>query len=134
MTEAYFDDSGTHADSAVTVMGGLIGSTEQWGVFKERWSEKLGRPLFGKPSLKAFHLSHCAAHDGEFRGYSEAEVDAVTHDFRQIIIDADLIGTASVVDKMAWDQLIVNPIRDVVGDALQPCFVDCIDQAILYGR
>ena len=28
---AYFDDSGTHAGSAVIVLGGLIGTDGQWG-------------------------------------------------------------------------------------------------------
>jgi hypothetical protein len=31
---AYFDDAGTHDDSDVTVMGGLIGSVDQWERFE----------------------------------------------------------------------------------------------------
>src|SRR6516162_3543605 len=134
MIRAYFDDSGTHDNSAVTVMGGLIGSIPQWELFERRWAEKLANPLPGKPPLKEFHLSPCAARDGEFQGYSDAEADAITYDFRQIIIGADLIGTASVVDKIAWDELIVGPARNVLGEALCPCFVHCIDQAMLAAR
>jgi hypothetical protein len=59
MIRAYFDDSGTHHRySAVTAMGGLLGSITQWEEFETRWAAKLAHPLPGKPRLKAFHLSH----------------------------------------------------------------------------
>ncbi len=30
MLKAYFDDAGTHASAPVVVMGGLVGTVEQW--------------------------------------------------------------------------------------------------------
>jgi hypothetical protein len=53
----YFDDSGTHANSSVVVIGGLIGTTEQWKIFNRGWAALLDMPRPGKPSLKLFHLS-----------------------------------------------------------------------------
>jgi hypothetical protein len=32
------------------------------------------------------------------------------------------------VDKRAWDELIVSPLRDVRGDALAPCFEKCVEE------
>lgn len=130
MLKAYFDDSGTHAESTVTVVGGLVGTEAQWTQFRQQWAEKLEHPLPGKPRLRMFHLSACKAGAGEFAGYSLAERDAVTHDFRQIIIAANLIGTASAVERRAWDELVVGPLRAELGDALAPCAEHAISETV----
>jgi hypothetical protein len=89
MLRAYFDDAGTHQNSNVVVIGGLIGTEAQWERFERAWAAKLADPLpdAGKPPLRMFHLSGCAGRwpGSEFADYSDAEQDAVSHDFRQII-------------------------------------------------
>jgi hypothetical protein len=131
---AYFDDSGTHADSDVVVMGGLIGNVVQWENFERHWTQKLRCPLPNKPPLKRFHLSACNAREGEFATYSYAEQDAVIHDFRKIIIDANLTSTASAIDRKAWDELVVGPYREVLGDPLPICFLHCIDEIVRFAE
>lgn len=128
--KGFFDDSGTHDDSDVVVIGGLIGTVGQWEQFETAWAAKLAAPLPGKPALKMFHLSHCAAGDGEFKSYSGPERDAVTHDFRKIIIDAKLTSIASAIDRKAWDELVVGPYRQVLGDAVDICAENCISETI----
>lgn len=127
---AYFDDSGTHASSVIAVMGGLIGTIEQWEFFERAWAKKLACPLPGKSPLKMFHLSHCNAGDHEFLGYTRAEQDAVIHDFRKIIIDARLTSLATAVDRRAWDELIVGPLRKVLGTPLSACFTECLMETV----
>jgi hypothetical protein len=70
---AFFDDSGTHASAPVIVMGGLLGTEQQWDVFADAWNALLAHPLPGKPPLSRFHLSPCRAGADEFRDYSLAE-------------------------------------------------------------
>jgi hypothetical protein len=130
MLRAYFDDSGTHASSDVAVMGGLIGTVAQWERFEIEWAAKLKNPQPGKPPLKMFHLSACNARDGEFESYNRAEQDLLIRELRQIIIDARLTSVAMAVDKKAWDELIVGPLREVLGDALSPCFENCISEVV----
>jgi hypothetical protein len=130
MLRAYFDDSGTHPGSPVTVVGGLMGTVDQWTFFEPRWLEKLKNPLPGKPRLRQFHLSHCRARDGEFREYSEPESDWVTREFREIIASSGLISTASAVNNLAWSELVVGPVRKRMETPLVQCFVNCIDEAI----
>jgi hypothetical protein len=128
--KGFFDDSGTHDDSDVVVIGGLIGTVGQWEQFEMGWAAKLAAPLPGKPPLRMFHLSHCAAADGEFKGYSEPERDAVTHDFRKIIIDAKLMSVASAIDRKAWDELVTGPYRQVLGEAVDICAENCVTETI----
>jgi hypothetical protein len=132
MLRAYFDDSGTHDDSEVVVVGGLVGSVEQWTAFEQAWAARLADPLpgYNKPPLRMFHLSHCNAKDGEFSGYTDGECDAVTHDFRQIIIDFRLVSTASAIDKRAWDELVVGENRQWLGDAADACVDNCMQEAM----
>ena len=70
---AYFDDSGSHTDSEIVTIGGVIGTPQQWNDFDKRWKALLAEPLPGKPKLRMFHLSHCNAREGEFQAYSDAE-------------------------------------------------------------
>lgn len=130
MLKAYFDDSGTDARSPITGMGGLVGNLEQWESFEAAWGAKLKNPVPDRPPLKAFHLSHCAAKEGEFSTYKQVECDLLTAELRRIIATSGLISTASVIDRKAWDNLVIGPFRDVLGSALQPCFVNCIDETI----
>jgi hypothetical protein len=128
MLKAYFDDSGSDASSEVVVVGGLIGSGQQWDQFERLWREKLADPLpqVGKLALRKFGIADCRSRYGEFRGYSDGEVDAVTHDFRQIIIQSELIGIAASIDRVAWDELIIGTARVKLGSALEACFTNCI--------
>ena len=132
MLRAYFDDSGSGADSEVAVVAGLIGTVQQWSIFEHEWGQRLADPLpgYNKPPLRMFHLSPCNARDGEFREYNDAECNAVTHDFRQIIIRSGLISTSSAIDRRAWDDLVVGKARKWLGNAIDVCIENCVKRAI----
>jgi hypothetical protein len=72
----------------------------------------------------------CMQRDREFSNYSEAERDAVIHDFRQIILNANLIGNVTAVDRAAWDSIIVGPLRMLYGDAEWYCINTCMSFSI----
>ena len=55
MLRAYFDDSGSHADSEIVTIGGLVGTVAQWTEFDDRWKALLAEPLPGKPRLVPIH-------------------------------------------------------------------------------
>jgi len=75
MLEFYFDDSGTHNGSRIAVWGGVVGYKQYMQELEEAWKARLQCPCDGKPPIKAFHSSHLAASDGEFKGYNQAERD-----------------------------------------------------------
>ena len=130
MLRAYSDDSGTHKGAPVVVIGGLLGLIADWGKLEEKWCAKLASPLPGKPPLKAFHLSHLVGHHVEFEDYGSAESDLLRHDFRQIILEANLRQLSVVVSRADWDELVVPPYRDFMGSAEEACFVGFINKSI----
>ena len=115
-------------------VAGQIGIDDQWDAFDTKWRALLAEPLPGKPRIKAFHLYDCQNRIGEFKGYSRAEADAVTHDFRRIITGTQLLSVAFVIDGLAWDALVTGPRRVWLGNAEQQYFVGCIDRALALAR
>jgi hypothetical protein len=51
-------------------------------------------------------MTDCMARQGEFSGYSEGERDAVIHDFRRVILDANLYGFSCAVSLSDWDIIV----------------------------
>lgn len=130
MLAAYFDDSGTHDDSSVVVWGGFLGTATQWSDFDEAWRAKLAAPLPGKSPLKKFSLADCNGRHGEFSGYSRAESDLVQNEFREIILQAGVVGLAYAIDRADWDKLVQGPARDLLGDAEVGSFSGCFNGVI----
>jgi hypothetical protein len=124
---AFFDDSGTHASSLAVVIGGLLGTDEQWDAFATAWTAQLARPLPGKPPLNQFHLSLCRAKRGEFQDYNQAERDHITYLFRRIIIDLGFVTLAVAVNRSAWNELVVGDVEDELGPPEGLCFFKCIE-------
>jgi hypothetical protein len=127
---AFFDDSGTHADSALTVIGGLLGTEEQWDAFEVAWNARLANPLPGRQPLRQFHLSECRARRGEFYDYTRAEIDHLTYLFRHIILDIGFVTIASSVDKIAWNALMFGDLKDAFRDSVEYCFSSCINDVM----
>jgi len=127
---AFFDDSGTHDDSSLVVIGGLLGTEEQWDAFEADWTSRLANPLPDKPLLKQFHLSACRARRGEFYGYTQAEADHLTYLFRRIIIDTGLVTIAIAANRVAWDELVIGDARQQLGEPIEYCFAKCVEETI----
>jgi hypothetical protein len=124
---AFFDDSGTHASSPAVVIGGLLGTSDQWDAFADAWTKLLESPLPGRPPLKEFHLTHCRARQGEFQDYSQAEIDRITYLFRHVILDIEFITIAVAVNMAAWTELVVGDLEDKFGVPAELCFTKCIE-------
>jgi hypothetical protein len=127
---AYFDDSGTHDVSPVVVLGGLLGTEDQWIAFEAAWAALLAAPLPGKPPLRQFHLAPCRAAAGEFADYNRADRDRITYLFRQIILDVGLVTIASALNKTAWNELVTGDLVAELGEPIAYCFVKCVDQIL----
>jgi Protein of unknown function (DUF3800) len=127
MLGAFFDDSGTHAGSPAAVIGGLLGTDQQWDAFERAWTSRLAAPLPSRPPLKEYHLTHCRARQGEFQDYSQGEIDHITYLFRHIILDIGFVTMAVAVNLAAWDEMVVGDLEGQFGVPVELCFTKCIE-------
>jgi hypothetical protein len=131
---AFFDDSGTHENSPIVAIGGVMGTEAQLEPFEKEWKCLLGRPFPDKPPLRQFHLTACRNGQDEFIDYSRADRDRINFLFRELIVKYRLYTIASCIDRSAWNELVVGDIQDVLGKPEEFCFVRCVDAAIELAR
>ena len=89
MLRAFFDESGTNplSDPAL-VMGGFLGSVEEWERATERWDEVLAE----SPKIDYFKRKECFSLDGQFKGFSRITADAKANALAQVVASFDLQG------------------------------------------
>jgi len=129
MLSGYFDDSGTHGDSAVVVMGGVIGDEDQWKTFERDWAARLLAPVETRGCISRFHMHDCELGHEEFEGWSKGERDRTIFNFRQIIIDSKLRAYVCAVARKPWDAYVRGNLRNITGDAERYGVVSCFVQS-----
>lgn len=129
MLQCFFDDSGTHNRSTVVVWGGVIGKLEQLEALEQEWVKILDQPPFGYPPIKNFSQADCRARRGEFCKYSTAESDHLQYLFRQVVIEANVVGISYGVDAATWDRHVTGKLRLVVGGAESAAYGLCAKMA-----
>ena len=128
--KAFFDDSGTHVGSPVTVMGGLIAHEDEWAALEPEWAtvrDDLG--------IRMMHMSACEAPYKEFRGWSRDRRDIAINRFRSVLIKRDALMLVSAVSQASWDAAASKSIlTELFPTPLDWCFNDCMQRALRWGR
>lgn len=124
---AYFDDSGTHAGSDVTAIGGLIGLQEDWSRFELEWKRALDHA-----GIKRMHLAHCNGKRGEFKDWSYQRRSELKEKLFGIISSYGLLVFFSVVSDIAWVEACKREpvLSDIFPSKLDFCFNTCMQGAI----
>ncbi|MGV9006819.1 MAG: DUF3800 domain-containing protein [Brevundimonas sp.] len=120
---AYFDDSGTHAESPVVVMAGLMAHEDSWSEIEADWAAALAE--FGLPDM---HMSHCENAQKAFSGWSRDRRDLAVVRFRSIILKHSALMVVATLARTVWDEaLAIRPEMITVFDnPLDYCFNSCI--------
>jgi hypothetical protein len=125
MLKMYLDDTGTHDKSPVVGVGGLIGTQAQWTAFDTAWRALRDNPMDGKPPLSMWHSFDCRWGFDEFAGYNEAERNLITRKFRDIITTSGVVSASNMIDKVAWNELVVSKFPSMASPE-----TTCLFQAI----
>ena len=83
---AFFDESGTHLDSTVVVVGGYVASEDQWFMFRQEWEDMLHRE--GIPAIHRVSLENFRGNFARENGWRTSVMSMQTGGLR----DADLRG------------------------------------------
>jgi hypothetical protein len=106
MFTLYCDDSGTHPKSEVAVAACYVSAVEQWTHCARNWDEANQREKFG-----VFHMSDFVAKKEQFAApewNDQAKRDRTVRALVNLIKTRAQFGFAAVVDKAAYDEVIVN--------------------------
>ena len=131
MLTAYFDDSGTHADSNVVLVAGIVGTEWQLTSLDQLWRPDIDRPLCGRKSkLRRFHATECHDSRNEFAGWSRTETDYFFRQLHDAIIESGVSAYGMAASRKDWDELITGDLRGFLGDAetyaISQCYVSAL--------
>jgi hypothetical protein len=120
---AYFDDSGTHAQSDVAVAACFVSDVRRWVKFERKWKSILAEAgILGS----GFHMADFVARTSPFDTWSEGERDDVIKRLIATIGSNVLDGMVTAVIKSDYDQLVTGKLREKLGHrhytfAIQSC-------------
>jgi hypothetical protein len=95
---AYFDESGTHDDSAVAGMAGFVGDKRQWAKF-----EKRVKKLFARYKVGAYHTIDVRRTKADFKGWSVDRKIEFLDEFQHIINETLLGGVTAFIRREDYD-------------------------------
>jgi hypothetical protein len=104
MHVAFFDESGTHAGSAVVCVAGYLFDEPQVAHFEREWRDLLGR--YGVP---CFHMSDCAHGAGAFADIAKAERVELARTAIGIIRRRARMGLAAAVAEPEFRKVFPEP-------------------------
>jgi len=126
MLTAYFDDSGTHAESNIVLVAGIFGTEWQLKSLDRLWQKHLDSPLGdAKPPLRRYHATDCYNSTSEFAGWSRTETDYFSHELRTAIIESGVAAYGIGIQRNDWDEIVTGDIRGFLGDAESYATTQC---------
>ena len=132
MLWGYFDDSGTHDDAQIVLVGGICGTEAQLGSLERTWRAEIDSPMCGrKPRVRRFHAFECHNSLGtDYTGWTRTETDHFWHRLVSLIIDSGVTPYGVACVRQDWDDLIKGDVRQVYGNAEQMCIKNCFVKAV----
>lgn len=97
MLTVYIDESGTHDNSPITVVGAFIGHTHVW----ERWTTEWNKQ---KSPINVYHSVDAHNRTGEFEGWEKSDRDNLVKRVLPVIGNEPFIGVAMGIDMREFDK------------------------------
>ncbi len=107
---AYFDESGTHSGSPVSVVAGYVATVIQWRAFESRWSKMLD-----KAGVEIFHATDLCNSQNEFYGWTEERRRTLIKEAARIIKDQTEIGLGYATLVRDFEQVIPLGLQEWLG-------------------
>jgi hypothetical protein len=95
----YLDESGTHRDSPVLIMGGIVGHFDQWIEYDRKWGRLRQKHLF-----TCFHSKEVRHCEGEFKNWSNFSKHNLVRDIDKHQNKNSLFRFVTVVNKQEFQE------------------------------
>jgi hypothetical protein len=89
---AYLDESGTHAESPISVMAGYVGTSAQWERFEADWTA-----LVRKVGVQYIHAVELFKRTKQFKGWKAEDVNALAVSLDGVIATHLQVGFSVIV-------------------------------------
>ncbi len=129
---AYLDESGTHDESPITVMGGVLASARQWERFESEFRE-----IKKKYSFKIFHTKKFKKKSGDFAGWSNDQCLSLIYELGSLTSDAFTEGVTIALDNTTYENEYKageKPSKLRLDSKYGLCFRQCLLFFILEGE
>jgi len=103
---AYFDESGTHKASPLSLMAGFIADARQWRKFEKRAAK-----LFRRYGVNVFHAIDLRRGDKDFRGWSVDNKITFMDEFQHIGNETLEVGFCSILRQDDYAAFYANKAR-----------------------
>jgi hypothetical protein len=104
----FFDESGTHDDSEIIAVGGLISSYDGWSRWELEWNK-----ILKSRGVKVFHFSEFMARKGEFENdWTNEQRNEFMERLCITVSDNIVIGIATSVFKDNYEQFVPQDLRE----------------------
>ncbi len=123
MMTAYFDDSGTHAESEIAVAACFVLDVGRWNTFEHVWKGILET---SGVSEDGFHMAEFVAHQHPFDSWDKRKRNDAIESLIRVINSAALVGMITAMVKKDYDQCVPGKLREKLGSrhytfAVQGC-------------
>lgn len=121
---AYLDESGTHDDSPVTVMAGILANAAQWARFEEAFSAL--QKAYG---FRVFHTKKFKRRTGDFKGWNPHKQVALMLDLAKLTEGAFAESVTFVLDNADYEATYKKgnkPRRLRLESKYGLCFRNCL--------
>jgi hypothetical protein len=115
----YLDESGIHAKSKITAIGGFVGSKATWESLEEKWLKALS-----DIGVSSFHAYDCETGNGEFDGVQKEIRLAMAERLARITRDHDLLPVWSAVVNEDWDSSVTDDFLEKYPKPVYLCFAE----------
>jgi hypothetical protein len=95
----HLDESGTHSESPVLIMGGIVGSLGQWVDYDKKWSR-----LRRKHGFRCFHSKELRHGEGEFANWSDWSKQQLNRDLDKHQNKNSMFRFVTVVNKEEFQE------------------------------
>lgn len=108
LLRGFFDDSGSHKESAVYVLAGVLAPLETWNKFEKEWSAILRKD----PAITCLHTADANALDKEFKNIPVDQKDAKLVEFAKLLLKFDIKRIDTSILRKDFEELVPETTPD----------------------